>query len=58
MHFLIMNCLVEILSLNIKYYYENLVFLPSVQPKVMFGKSHGKEGVQLQYIIFLRKFQS
>lgn len=58
MHFLIMNCLLEILSLRIKYYYENLGFLSSVQPKVMFRETHGKEGVQLQYIVFLQKFQT
>lgn len=40
MHFLIMDYVLEILSLHISY--ENLVFLPSVQPKVMFGENHKK----------------
>lgn len=37
-----MSSVLQILSLHISY--ENVVFLPSVQPKVMFGENHKKGG--------------
>lgn len=55
MHFLIMNCALEILSLDISY--ENLGFLPSVQPEVVFGEIT-KRGVQLAVHVFPAKILS